>query len=80
MKKVSLLALFAFTLFSCSKEKIEIKQIPEPTCYDIVTWADDPSGDYITIRISAYEYKNFKVKDYRDYLGKTQICDLTTIK
>jgi len=77
MKKLLLLSI---ALIGCSKEDIPTPQSNTPTCYKILTWADSPSGDYITIIIAPYQFQNIKVKNYRDYMGKTEVCDLTKVK
>lgn len=79
MKKI--LLFIAILFISCSKDEIpKQKPILIKDCYKIITWADDPSGDYITIIIAPYKYQNIKVNNFRDYLGKSEVCDLTTIK
>lgn len=77
----TLLIILSLIFVSCSKDEIPKKQtILVKDCYKILTWADDPDGDYITIIISPYKYQNIKVNNFRDYLGKSEVCDLTTIK
>jgi hypothetical protein len=79
MKKI--LIILSVVLIGCSKDEIpQQKPILIKDCYKIMTWADDPDGDYITIRIAPYQFQNIKVNNFRDYMGKTEICDLTTIK
>lgn len=79
MKKIFIILSILFV--SCSKEEIPTKQQQNTTtCYQIMNWVDSPYGDYITIRISPYEFQDIKVKNYRDYMGKSEICDLTTVK
>ena len=78
MKK--LLLLLSIVLAGCSKEDIPTPQSNIPTCYKILTWADDPDGDYITIIIAPYKFQSIKVNNYRDYMGKTEVCDLTKVK
>ena len=71
-----------FVFVGCSKEELPTKkeQTTVPTCYQIVTWTDDPNGDSITIRLAPYQFQTIKVNNFRDYMGKTEVCDLTKIK
>lgn len=79
MKKVILILSMIF--IGCSPESLPIEKPKSvQVCYNIIVWTDSPSGDSITIQIQGYNHQVFPVKDYRDYLNKRQICDLSTIK
>lgn len=77
MKKLSI-TLFAFILFSCSTN--EDKQItPEQTCYNIIARGYDSRGNYIIINYSEFVQKRYKVNNYQDYIGQSQLCDPITL-
>lgn len=63
----------------CSKEEIPTKkQTITPTCYTIVMVGDYPNYDFIIVDVNG-ERVSYKVNDYRDYIGKHQICDLSNL-
>jgi hypothetical protein len=79
MKK--LLIILSLVFISCSKDEIpQQEQQSTVTCYRIMNVVNTPTYDYIVVEIYPYEYETYQVSDYRDYLRRTQICDLSTLK
>lgn len=79
MKQIFILLSLLF--ISCSKDEIPQQEQPKTfTCYRIMNVVNTPTYDYIVVEIYPYEYETYQVSDYRDYLRKTQICDLSNLK
>lgn len=77
MKKL----IFLFTLlfaFGCSPDE-EKKVVQHQTCYNIIARGYDERGDYIIIKYESFNNKRYSVTNYQDYIGKTQICDLSNL-
>lgn len=76
-----LFIILSLLFISCSKDEIPKQDQPNAiTCYRIMNVVNTPTYDYIVVEIYPYEYETYQIADYRDYIRKTQICDLSTLK
>ncbi len=45
----------------------------------IVTRGYDERGNFIIIKYESFNNKRYKVNNYLDYVGKTEVCDLSNL-
>ena len=77
----NLFVLLSLLFIGCSKDEMPQQEQPSTiTCYRIMNVVNTPTYDYIVVEIYPYEYETYQVSDYRDYLRRTQICNLSTLK
>lgn len=78
MKK--LILLLAIFFISCSPDEIKQEQYQyQHTCYKILSRGDDDRGNFIIIKYQEFNNKRYQVDNYKDYIGKNEICDLSNL-